>query len=67
MDSLDNLRMVGINEICDIFDCEKQKGRQILKVAFQMKYATKVGRSMYMSQPDLVKFLDLIKGREVIV
>lgn len=67
MDSLDNFKMVDLNDICDIFNCEKQKGRQILKVAFQMKYATKVGRSMYMSQPDLAKFLDLIKGREVIV
>lgn len=67
MNDLEQLKMIGLDEICDIFGCEKQKGRQILRVAFQMKYATKIGRSTYLMRSDLDKFLDLIRGREVII
>lgn len=62
-----DIKILGLNDICEIFGCEKQKGRNILKMAFQMKYATKIGRSLYITSVDLEKFLVIIKGRELIV
>lgn len=62
-----NVKMIGLNDICSIFGCEKQKGRRILSVAFNMKYAAKIGKSTYMTEDDLTNFLRVIKGKKVIV
>lgn len=64
---MEEIKMVGLNEICEIFGCERQKGRGILKVAFQMKFATKVGRSIYMTKENLDKYLEFIRGKNVII
>lgn len=61
------LKMIGLDEICKIFGCKKQKGRGILNVALQMRYATKVGKTIYMTREDLDKYLAFIKGKKVIV
>lgn len=62
-----DIKMIGLDEICKIFGCKEQKGRGILKVAFQMKFATKVGKTTYMTREDLNKYLAFIKGRNVII
>lgn len=60
-------KMIGLDDICTIFGCEKQKGRKILSGALQMSYAAKIGRSIYMTKDDLKKYLAFIKGKNVII
>lgn len=62
-----DVKMIGLDEICKIFGCKEQKGRGILRVALQMKFATKVGKTIYMTREDLDKYLAFIKGRSVII
>lgn len=62
-----NVKMVGINDICAIFGCEKQKARKILQAAFNMKYASKVGKTTYMTEEDLSNFLHFVRGKKVII
>ena len=64
---MEELKMIGLEEICEIFGCKRQKGRGILRVALQMKFATKIGRSIYMTKADLSRYLEFIKGKKVIV
>lgn len=66
MEEID-VKMIGLDEICEIFGCKKQKGRGIMNVALQMKFATKIGKSTYMTRQDLDKYLAFIKGKKVIV
>lgn len=60
-------KMIGLSDICSIFGCERQKGRKIMNVALQMKYAAKIGRSVYMTEDDLKRYLLFIKGKKVII
>lgn len=62
-----DVKMIGVDDVCNIFNCEKQKARRILKVAFEMKYATKIGRSIYMAQEDFSHYMQFIKGKNVII
>lgn len=64
---MEEMKMIGLDEICEIFGCKKQKGRGILNVALEMKYATKIGKSVYMTKDDLLKYLAFIKGKKVII
>ena len=62
-----DVKMIGVNDVCNIFNCEKQKARRILKVAFEMKYATKICRSIYMAPEDFSHYMQFIKGKNVII
>lgn len=55
------------DDIMVIYKCEADKARRILKILFQMKYATKVGKEYYISKASHDKFLKDKAGRQVLI
>ena len=50
--------------IMQLFGCESQKALNILKLAMQMGYASKLGKEFIILKEDLQEFLKQIKGRD---
>ena len=60
-------KLYNKEDIMNIFSCESDKALRILRLAHQMKYATKIGKEYYISKIDFKSFLDQIKGRNTII
>lgn len=63
----EDARLYNKEDIMSIFKCESDKALRILRLAYQMKYATKIGKEYYMSKEDFKSFLEQIKGRNTII
>lgn len=60
-----DIEVLGLEDICSIFNWEEQKGRKFLKMATQMKYATKIGKQPIITKENLEKYLEFLKGKEL--
>ena len=60
-----DIEVLGLEDICSIFSWEEQKGRKFLKMATQMKYATKIGKQPIITKENLEKYLEFLKGKEL--
>lgn len=59
------IEVLGLEDICSIFNWEEQKGRKFLKMATQQKYATKIGKQVIITKENLNKYLEWLKGKEL--
>lgn len=55
------------NEIMLLLGCGDQKALNFLKLLFQMKYATKVGKSYLIKSENFDRFFEDIKGQEIVI
>lgn len=62
-----DIEILNIEDICSIFNWEEQKARKFLKMAMQMKYATKIGKQTIITKLDLEKYLEFLKGKELTI
>lgn len=62
-----DIEVLNIEDICSIFNWEEQKARKFLKMAMQMKYATKIGKQTIITKSDLEKYLEFLKGKELTI
>lgn len=62
-----DIEILNIEDICSIFSWEEQKARKFLKMAVQMKYATKIGKQTVITKSDLEKYLEFLKGKELTI
>lgn len=58
---------LGKKEIAQKFHCGNTKALNMLKLMCQMNYAVKLGKSFYVTEENLNKFLDDMRGKEVII
>lgn len=57
----------GKKEIMKIFHCESDKALRILRVLFQMREATKIGKEYYVKKEAFEKFMEDMKGKAIII
>lgn len=62
-----DIEIMTLDDICSLFKWEEQKGRKFLKMALQMKYATKIGKQTIITKSELIKYLDFLKGKELTI
>lgn len=62
-----DIEVLGLEDICSIFKWEEQKARKFLKMALQMKYATKIGKQTIITKSDLERYLEFLKGKELTI
>lgn len=62
-----DIEILGLEDICSLFKWEEQKGRKFLKMAVQMKYASKIGKQTIITKLDLEKYLEFLKGKELTI
>ena len=62
-----DIEVLNIEDICSIFSWEEQKARKFLKMAVQMKYATKIGKQTIITKSELEKYLTFLKGKELTI
>lgn len=61
------IEIYGKQDIMKIFKCESDKALKILKIMFQMNEANKIGREYYVEKETLFKFLEYMKGNEILI
>ena len=59
--------LLGKDDIIRIFKCENEKALKILRVAFDMRYATKIGKEYYIEKTKLEEFMNDVRGRKVVL
>ena len=59
--------LLGKDDIIRIFKCENEKALKILRVAFDMRYATKIGKEYYIEKTKLDEFMNDVRGRKVVL
>ena len=62
-----DIEILNLEDICSLFKWEEQKGRKFLKMAVQMKYASKIGKQTIITKSDLEKYLEFLKGKELTI
>jgi SOS-response transcriptional repressor LexA len=62
-----DIQVLHLEDICSIFNWEEQKGRKFLKMALQMKYAAKIGKQTIITKSEFEKYLEFLKGKDVII
>ena len=59
--------LLGKDDIIKIFKCENEKALKILRVAFDMQYATRIGKEYYIEKTKLDEFMNDVRGRKVVL
>ena len=59
--------LLGKDDIIRIFKCENEKALKILRVAFDMQYATRIGKEYYIEKTKLDEFMNDVRGRKVVL
>ena len=57
------LEMYGKKDIMGAFECKSDKALRILRLAYNMKFATKLGNEYYIKKEDFGDFMEQLKGR----
>lgn len=60
-----DIEILKLEDICNIFNWEEQKGRKFLKMATQQKYAAKIGKQIIITKENLNKYLKFLEGKEL--
>lgn len=60
-----DIRMYKVHDIMEIYSCEANKARQILKTAHVAGLATKMGNSYVITEKNLNKFNEMYLGKVV--
>lgn len=61
------IELLTKEDIIEVFKCENDKALKIMRLAFEMRYATKIGKEFYIKKDDFDKFINEEKGRKVIL
>ena len=62
-----DIEILNLEDVCSLFKWEEQKARKFLKMALQMKYATKIGKQTIITKSDLERYLEFLKGKELTI
>jgi hypothetical protein len=60
-----NIELLGKSDIKELFKCEDDKALKILKFLNQNEFGCKMGKEYYVTKNELMKFLDIYKGKDL--
>ena len=66
-DDIQQVDLLTKEDISRMFKCENDKSLKIMRLLFEMRYATKIGKEYYIKKEDFEKFFNEEKGRKVIL